>query len=203
MGARAVLAPPSCQPRRPERLRWSRCLAASRQRRAPVLLGLRPLRHTSVEIDPCATRYATHLYLDVLHIKDIWEFTRERFHGAISGADIRLVLGIGGSPCQGLSGVNAAKQGFEDPRSRLFFEMLRVFQDIIQEKHRLHYLGRTWRPWIRGIGTPSPPTYGIDQSGLAPLAPRRCGGRPQIHVRPWKRADHDVQSVQGGRLQRE
>ena len=47
----------------------------------------------------------------------------------------------GGSPCQGLSGANATKKGFEDPRSRLFFEMIRVIKDLNAEKLEVYYLG--------------------------------------------------------------
>ena len=51
-----------------------------------------------------------------------------------------FVLLIAGFPCQGLSGANATKKGFYDPRSQLFFEALRVVKDLQSEKHRLEFL---------------------------------------------------------------
>ena len=35
--------------------------------------------------------------------------------------------------------MNATRQGFEDPRTRLLFQMLRVFSDVVKEKHKLQY----------------------------------------------------------------
>ena len=47
----------------------------------------------------------------------------------------------GGSPCQGLSGANTTKKSSDDPRSKLFFEMIRFIKDLQQEKLEVYYLG--------------------------------------------------------------
>ena len=41
---------------------------------------------------------------------------------------VDLVLIAGGSPCQDLSSLNAAGKGLEGSRSRLFFEIPRIFE---------------------------------------------------------------------------
>ena len=61
-------------------------------------------------------------------------------HGALAGVHIILVIVTAGFPCQGLSGANALKKGFGDPRSQLFFQALRVVRDVQAEKHPLQFL---------------------------------------------------------------
>ena len=97
------------------------------------------VRHVAVEIDSNATRAAFEIYPDMIHYKDVIEFTREALHNALAGAEILFVLLTVGFPCQGLSGANATKTGFYDPRSQLFFEGLRVVKDLQAEKHRLEF----------------------------------------------------------------
>ena len=87
------------------------------------------------------------MYPDVLHFIYIYiyiyiyitKFSRSQLHDALPGCDITFVLAMGGSPCQGVSGVNAGRAGFADPRTQLLFHMLRVFTDLTDEKHRVHY----------------------------------------------------------------
>ena len=50
------------------------------------------------------------------------------------------MLSTSGSPCQGLSGANALAKGFDDPRTQLFFESLRIIKDVAAEKHRIFFL---------------------------------------------------------------
>ena len=42
--------------------------------------------------------------------------------------------------CHGLSGAYATKKGFDDPRSQLFFQGLRVVKEVKAEKHQLEFL---------------------------------------------------------------
>ena len=110
-------------------------------RRALDLLGVVPVRHVAVEIDKAARRAAHEVWPDIHYFRDITEFSRQVAHDALSGVGTRRVLVEGGSPCQGLSGANATKKGFEDPRSRLFFEMIRVIKDLMAEKLEVCYMG--------------------------------------------------------------
>ena len=89
-------------------------------RRALDLLGVQATRHISVELDKMARRAAAEVYPDVIHFNDILEFTRGVLHNAVAGLDVTFVLVCSGSPCQGVSGANATKMGFDDPRTKLF-----------------------------------------------------------------------------------
>ena len=109
-------------------------------RRACDLLGVRLVRHIAVESDPNAIRATTEVYPDTIHFRDVIEFSRESLHNALAGVCILFVLVTAGFPCQGLSGANATKKGFEDPRSQLFFQALRVVKDVQAEKHKLEFL---------------------------------------------------------------
>ena len=108
-------------------------------RRALDLLGVKPIRHIAIEIDAAAARNSSELYPDVLAFRDVRDFTREACHNATAGCHIDFVLGMGGSPCQDLSGVNANRQGFATERSQLLFDMVRAWKDVLAEKLKLHY----------------------------------------------------------------
>ena len=110
-------------------------------RRALDILGITPVRHVAVEIDNGARRAAHEVWPDIHYFRDIVEFSRQVIHDALSGVGTRRVLVEGGSPCQGLSADNATKNGFEDPRSKLFFEMIRVIKDLSAEKLQVYYMG--------------------------------------------------------------
>ena len=58
----------------------------------------------------------------------------------MSGLEVTFVLVTSGSPCQGLSGANATRAGFADPRSKLFFHSTRIIKELHQEKHIVHYM---------------------------------------------------------------
>ena len=86
-------------------------------RRACDMPGVQLVRHVAVEIDSNAARATLEIYPDMIHYKDVIEFTREALRNALAGAEILFVLLTVGFPCQGLSGANATKTGFYDPRS--------------------------------------------------------------------------------------
>ena len=90
-------------------------------RRACDLLGVHLVRHVAVEIDPDAIRAVNEVYPDVLHFRDVVEFTREVLHGALAGVRALFVFVLCGFPCRGLSGANPTRKGFYDERSQLFF----------------------------------------------------------------------------------
>lgn len=77
-------------------------------------------KYYASEIDKYAITVAANNYLDTIHIGDVTKVRAEDLD------PIDLV--IGGSPCQGFS--FAGKQlNFEDPRSKLFFEFVRLVKE--------------------------------------------------------------------------
>ena len=47
---------------------------------------------------------------------------------------------VSGSPCQGVSGLNATGAGFDDPRTQLFFALPRVVKDLQKLKHEVVFM---------------------------------------------------------------
>lgn len=85
-------------------------------------------KYFAAEIDTHAMAVAKHNYPDIIHIGDVtkvkylngWLHTENgSFHVG------RIDLIIGGSPCQGFS-YAGDQLAFDDPRSRLFFEYVRL-----------------------------------------------------------------------------
>src|SRR5574344_2500072 len=72
------------------------------------------------EIDKYAIKVTQHNYPNTIQIGDVTQ---------VKGADLpKIDLLLGGSPCQGFS--NAGKQlNFNDPRSKLFFEYVRLLRE--------------------------------------------------------------------------
>ena len=80
------------------------------------------------EIDPYAIKVGRINYPDTIHVGDIaaLDWNDEGLHAHLR-PDIDLL--IGGSPCQGFS--FAGKQlNFNDPRSKLFFEFVRLMDEM-------------------------------------------------------------------------
>lgn len=82
--------------------------------------GISYEKYYASEIDKHALKIAQHNYPNTIQLGDVTQ---------IKGIDLPQVdLLIGGSPCQGFS--FAGKQlNFEDPRSKLFFEFVRLLQE--------------------------------------------------------------------------
>ena len=77
-------------------------------------------KYYASEIDKYAIEVAKSNYPDIIHIGDVRNVTAEDYQ------DIDLLMG--GSPCQGFS--FAGKQlNFDDPRSALFFEFVRLLRE--------------------------------------------------------------------------
>lgn len=73
------------------------------------------------EIDKYAIKVSQSNYPDICHVGDIKDLNGKQFP--------KIDLLIGGSPCQGFS--SAGKQlNFEDPRSKLFFEFVRLLDEV-------------------------------------------------------------------------
>jgi len=84
-------------------------------------LGRKVDRYVASEIDKYAMTVAANNFLDIEHVGDITKVDGHLYK------DFDLL--VGGSPCQGFS--FAGKQlNFEDPRSKLFFEFVRLKNEI-------------------------------------------------------------------------
>lgn len=83
-------------------------------------LGIQVDNYFASEIDKYAMQVAKHNYPNTKHIGDVTK---------VKGAELpNIDLLIGGSPCQGFS--FAGKQlNFDDPRSKLFFEFVRLLKE--------------------------------------------------------------------------
>jgi site-specific DNA-cytosine methylase len=83
-------------------------------------LGIKVDNYYAAEIDKDAIKIAKKNYPNTIHLGDVTK---------INGTDLpKIDLLIGGSPCQGFS--FAGKQlNFNDPRSALFFEFVRLLKE--------------------------------------------------------------------------
>lgn len=83
--------------------------------------GIKVNNYFASEIDKYAIQVAKHNYPNMQHIGDVTK---------VKGKDLpKIDLLIGGSPCQGFS--FAGKQlNFDDPRSKLFFEFVRLKNEL-------------------------------------------------------------------------
>lgn len=83
--------------------------------------GIKYDKYFASEIDKFAIKVAIHNYPDTVQIGDV---TR------VKGEDLpEIGLLIGGSPCQGFSFAGKGLN-FDDPRSRLFFEFVRILNEV-------------------------------------------------------------------------
>ena len=84
-------------------------------------IGIKNYTYYASEIDKYAIQIAKKNFPNTIHIGDVT---------AISPGNLpKIDLLIGGSPCQGFS--FAGKQlAFDDPRSKLFFEYVRLFKEL-------------------------------------------------------------------------
>ena len=93
-------------------------------------LGIKVKNYFAAEIDKYAIKVAQANYPDMIHLGDVRDVQTYRDHlmdDFDRGHKIDLL--IGGSPCQGFS--FAGKQlNFDDPRSQLFFEYVRLLKAL-------------------------------------------------------------------------
>lgn len=83
-------------------------------------LGIKYDNYFASEIDKYAIRVTQNNYPNTKHIGDVTK---------VRGADLpKIDLLIGGSPCQGFS-VAGKKLNFDDDRSKLFFEFVRLLKE--------------------------------------------------------------------------
>ena len=83
--------------------------------------GITVDRYLASEIDKYAIKVSSHNYPDIEHIGDVTKLELDKLPN--------IDLLFGGSPCQGFS--FAGKQlNFEDPRSKLFFDYIKVLETV-------------------------------------------------------------------------
>ena len=93
--------------------------------------GINVRWHMASEIDKYAIQVAKRNYPDIHHIGDVTECEHLWTERGYPEVDIM----IGGSPCQGFS--FAGKQlNFDDPRSKLFFEFVKL-KNLLKPKYFL------------------------------------------------------------------
>ena len=92
---------------------------------AATLCGITPV--WASEIEPYPIRVTKKNFPEMLHLGDITK---------INGAEIAPVdIVTFGSPCQGLSAAGMQKGLFDDKRSNLFFEAIRIIKEMREATH--------------------------------------------------------------------
>ncbi len=93
-------------------------------------LGIKPTNYFASEIDKFAIQVAKKNFPETIHLGDVTKLQTSGDHLLDEfecGHKIDLL--IGGSPCQGFS-YSGKRLNFEDPRSKLFFEYVRLLKAL-------------------------------------------------------------------------
>jgi site-specific DNA-cytosine methylase len=108
-------------------------------------LGIKIDKYFSSEIDKYAIEITQKNYPKTIQLGSVEFVTKQMINNKID-------LLIGGSPCQGFS--SAGKQlNFEDPRSKLFFEYIRLLKDLKPKYFLLENVGmkKEWQDIISNL----------------------------------------------------
>jgi len=97
-------------------------------------LGIEYDSYYASEIDKYAIQVAQMNYPNTIHIGDVTKIKGDYF------GDKKIDLLIGGSPCQGFS-ISGHKLNFEDERSKLFFEFVRLLKETKPKYFMLENVG--------------------------------------------------------------
>ena len=93
-------------------------------RRALELLGVTPSVHVCIEKEEAARRVSSGAFPGVRHVSDIrLVCAKDLADCAGTEMHIKDIIHWGGFHCQGLSRLNADKNGMSDPRTQLVHEM--------------------------------------------------------------------------------
>lgn len=108
------------------------------------------------EIDPYSESVSLYHYPDIIRLGDITK---------IKAKDLpEIDLIIGGSPCQGFS-VSGHRKGFKDPRSKLFFEFVRLVEECNPKYFILENV-RMKKAWLNIISQNLNVSYVLINSAL-------------------------------------
>ena len=81
------------------------------------------------EIDKYAMQIANKNFPNTIQLGDVSEFSEDYFRAHNHFDDPPIDLLLGGSPCQGFS-FAGEQLAFDDPRSKLFFEFIRIMNEL-------------------------------------------------------------------------
>lgn len=84
-------------------------------------LGICPINYFSSEIDKYCIQVSQHNYPDTTQLGSVVDVSSRKLP--------KINLLLGGSPCQGFS-IAGSKLNFEHPQSKLFFEFVRLLEEI-------------------------------------------------------------------------
>lgn len=94
-------------------------------------LGVSIDKYYASEVDPHCIKLTKHRWPNIIHLGDV---------SKIKGSDIGFAdLLAGGSPCQGLSRAGLGL-GFEDPRSVLFYQYIRLLKELREYNPDIKFL---------------------------------------------------------------
>ena len=85
-----------------------------------IRLGIKPTKYYASEVDSYAISISKYNFPDIVQLGDVTKITGDEIKEPVT-------LLIGGSPCQGFSFAGNMLQ-FQDPRSKLFFEYVRLLK---------------------------------------------------------------------------
>lgn len=91
--------------------------------------GIPVTNYFASEIDKYTITISKKNHPEIIHIGDVTKVETRNGNLLVDGKEYKIDLVIGGSPCQGFS--FAGKQlNFSDPRSKLFFEFVRLKNEL-------------------------------------------------------------------------
>ena len=93
--------------------------------------GIKVKNYYASEIDKHAIKVSRYNYPDIIQLGDVTKVSAENLP--------KIDLLIGGSPCQGFS-MSGRQLNFNDPRSALFFEYLRLLNEIREVNPEVKFL---------------------------------------------------------------
>ena len=100
-------------------------------RQALDRLGLEVALYISIEIDAGCRRVVRHQWPSVVEFSDMTKVESEQLTKLLAAVPgLQGIIQGGGSPCQGLSRVNAHRKHFEDERSVLFYTLAKKLKEI-------------------------------------------------------------------------
>lgn len=103
--------------------------------------GVNVNRYYASEIDKYAIKVSNVNYPDIIQLGDITNIrcSKQKITNGVSSFASNIDLVIGGSPCQGFSFAGKGLN-FDDPRSALFFEYVRLLEEIKSYNNDVKFL---------------------------------------------------------------